>query len=190
MSAPSTLTTRGARGRSPGSGPTALARGLGWFSIGLGLVETLAPAAVCRVTGLRGRTKLVRAYGLRELASGVAILGSHDPTPWIWGRIGGDAMDFATLVADLDSDNPRRGKVIAALAVASGVALLDALCVQEFHESKRLSPKGQYEHYRARTGFPRPASAMSGAAADFAVPSDFRIPEALRPWTTDKAPGA
>ncbi len=190
MSAPSTPPTRGARGRSPIYGPTALARGLGWFSIGLGLVETLAPAAVCRATGLRGRTKLVRAYGLRELASGVAILASHDPTPWIWGRIGGDAMDFATLVADLDSDNPRRGKVIAALAVASGVALLDALCVQELHESKRLSPEGQFEHYRTRTGFPKAASAMTGAAADFAVPSDFRIPEAIRPWTTDKAPVA
>ncbi len=189
MSAQST-TMRGARGRSPESGPTALARGLGWFSIGLGLAEVLAPAAICRATGLRGRDKLVRAYGLREIASGVAILASHDPTPWIWGRIGGDAMDFATLLADLDDDNPRKGKVVAALAVASGVALLDTICVQGLHESKRLSPKERFADYRTRTGFPRSASAMRGAAADFAVPPDFRTPELLRPWTIDKAPVA
>ena len=116
--------------------------------------KLLAPAAVCRATGLRGRTKLVRAYGLREIATGVAILASHDPTPWIWGRIGGDAMDLATLVADLDSDNPRRGKVIAALAVASGVALLDALCVQELHdEQASLSRRAQYALSRPGRAF-------------------------------------
>ena len=33
-----------------------------------------------------------------------------------------------------------------------------------------------------RSGMPRPANDMRGAAAGFEVPKDFRIPEPLRPW--------
>src|SRR5215208_7188744 len=37
-----------------------LARGLGWFSLGLGLAELLAPRGVAKVAGLRGNTGLIR----------------------------------------------------------------------------------------------------------------------------------
>src|SRR3982750_2637825 len=54
-------------------GAAKLARGLGWFSIGLGLAELLAPRGVARVAGVRGNTTLIRLFGLREIASGIAI---------------------------------------------------------------------------------------------------------------------
>ena len=41
------------------------ARGLGWFSVGLGLAECLMPRAVARAVGMAGRESVVRAYGLR-----------------------------------------------------------------------------------------------------------------------------
>jgi hypothetical protein len=34
---------------------------LGWFSIGLGLAEILAPRALCRALGMEGREALVQA---------------------------------------------------------------------------------------------------------------------------------
>ena len=89
--------TRGATGRGAHSGYEALAKGLGWLSIGLGLAELVAPQALCRALGLEGRETLVQVYGAREMATGVAILMSHDPTPWVWGRVGGDVVDLATL---------------------------------------------------------------------------------------------
>jgi len=46
-----------ARGQSENrnSSADALARGLGWFSIGLGLAEVLAPRTLTRALGLDGQ---------------------------------------------------------------------------------------------------------------------------------------
>jgi len=43
-----------------------LAGGLGWFSIGLGLLELTAAGPLARGLGMRGQENLLRAYGLRE----------------------------------------------------------------------------------------------------------------------------
>ena len=76
-------------------GPThpwgvSLARTLGWFSIGLGLAEVIAPRDLARLTGFSGEPRvLLRLFGLREMASGVGLLTQHRPAPWMWGRVGG-----------------------------------------------------------------------------------------------------
>ena len=57
----------------------SLARGLGWFAIALGLTELAAPGTIKRHTGAPGPGALLQAYGLREIAAGVAILGSEKP---------------------------------------------------------------------------------------------------------------
>ena len=41
------------------------ARFLGWFSIGLGVAELIAPGALNRSLGMREHNSLVRAFGLR-----------------------------------------------------------------------------------------------------------------------------
>lgn len=166
----------------------ALARGLGWFSIGLGLAEILAPRALCRALGMGGREALVQAYGAREVATGAAILMSHDPTPWIWGRVAGDALDLATLATGFEGDNPRAGTLALATAAVAGVTLADIVCVQGLTADKRLPPPGTYE-YHHRSGFPRGLAAARSAARDFAVPRDFRIPDALRPWRNGRPAG-
>ena len=55
------------------------ARGLGWFSIGLGLVEIVAPRRLARFLGVRNHGVLFRIMGLREIASGVGI--HHNASP-------------------------------------------------------------------------------------------------------------
>jgi len=51
-----------------------LARGLSWFSIGLGLTELPAPRTMARFIGVeRAHTGLIRMYGMREVASGIAM---------------------------------------------------------------------------------------------------------------------
>src|SRR3954467_7772981 len=89
---------------SHGNGdPTGLkiAQGLGWFSIALGALELFAPRDLTRSLGMRGNEPLVQLYGLREIATGIGILMSKDPTPFIWGRVLGDALDIGTLAAHL-----------------------------------------------------------------------------------------
>jgi uncharacterized membrane protein len=88
----------------------AVANALGWFSIGLGTAQLVAPAAVERLIGLKGdRRGVMRLIGAREVASGVGILAQRRPAPWLWGRVAGDAMDLALLGrAFADAQSRRR----------------------------------------------------------------------------------
>ena len=167
----------------------SMARGLGWFSIGLGLAELLAPRALTRGLGMEGNEQIVQAYGVREIATGIGILSSNHPAPWIWGRVGGDALDIATLAAGLQQDNPKKDNVELALVAVAGVTALDVVCGTSL--ARRLSPPRRRRSaidYHRRTGFPKPAHQMRGAARDFEVPRDMRTPEALRPFPTIPIP--
>lgn len=109
-----------------------VAMGLGWFSLGLGLYETLAPGHLARTLGLEGREGLLRFYGLREIGAGLGIfLTQPNPVPWVWARVAGDALDLGTLSLALGPDNPRRGNAAMALGSVIGVTVLDVLCGQQ-----------------------------------------------------------
>src|SRR3569623_114210 len=101
-----------------------LAKALGWFSIGLGLVQLLAPRAVSRATCVNDHPVLVRAIGMREIASGVGILNERKPTEWLWSRVAGDAMALALLGMAAGTHGPRRDRVaMVTAAEAGGTAL-------------------------------------------------------------------
>jgi uncharacterized membrane protein len=108
-----------------------LARGLGWFSLGLGLMEVAAPRRVSRMLGLNGRENVLRLFGAREIATGIGILSNARPAGWVQARVAGDAMDLALLGTAFSADNPRRtGAAVAAAAVA-GVTALDLMCSRQ-----------------------------------------------------------
>jgi uncharacterized membrane protein len=109
----------------------SLARGLGWFSIGLGLAEVLVPRRMARIIGVNEHRFLIRLLGLREIASGIGILSRQRPAGWVWSRVGGDVTDLALLSASMKGDTGRAGRVAAATAAVAGVAALDVLCGQE-----------------------------------------------------------
>jgi hypothetical protein len=165
---------------NPHDGGEALARGLGWFSIALGTAELVAPGTLARALGMEEKEGLIRAFGVREIATGFAILSSSDPAPWVWARVGGDALDIAALARGLDADNPKKGNVEIALAAVAGVAALDFLC------GRRLRGNGATmiaRDYGNRSGLPLPPEQMRGVARDFPVPPDMRTPEAMRAYT-------
>lgn len=111
-----------------------LANGLGWFSIGLGLAEVLAPRSVARLTGLENDDDdytLLRTFGLREIAAGIGILSNQRPTDWMWGRVAGDVMDLAYLGSAMSSENANKMRIATAAAAVLGVTALDVLCGQE-----------------------------------------------------------
>ena len=107
-----------------------LARGLGWFSIGLGVAELIAPRTIGRVVGSRNHSSLIRAFGLRELAAGVGILATSNPAPWLWSRAAGDMLDLAALGGVLGSPRNSRGKAALNIASVAGVTALDVVCAQ------------------------------------------------------------
>ena len=166
----------------------ALARGLGWFSIGLALAEMLIPRMLTQQMGMEGKEPLLRFYGARELAAGIGILVSDNPGPWLWGRVAGDALDLATLATALNEQNRRKGNVAIALAAVAGVTALDCISAQAL--GGVANGKGQLVHdYSDRRGMPRPPDEMRGAArTDFTAPRDMRTPDALRPFTSQPTP--
>lgn len=180
--------------RGPSAQPVAarLAKGLGWFSIGLGLVELLAPRRLTHALGMGNRhAGLVRGFGAREIASGVAVL-SVDPRAGLWSRVGGDAVDLAALgmaaraLPRLRSRRARRNIGIAMAAVA-GVLVVDALVATALQRQR--ARRGPVRDYGDRSGFARPAEDMRGAARDFKVPEQMRA--ALpRPGAQAQAHGA
>src|SRR5581483_3751869 len=107
-----------------------LARALGWFSVALGLAEVVAPKQLGRAIGINGKSSMLRAMGLREIASGVGILTQQRPG-WMWSRVAGDAMDLALLGAAMASDRSNRTRLAAATAAVAGVAALDIYCSQQ-----------------------------------------------------------
>jgi hypothetical protein len=110
---------------------TKVATGLAWFSIGLGLAEVLAPRAMGRITGVR-RPGLVMLCGVREIATGVMLLRSCDPTPWLWGRVAGDAMDLALLAEPAATGEPEdQAKALIAMGAVAGVAIADIATATE-----------------------------------------------------------
>lgn len=108
---------------------TSLAQGLGWFSIGLGLAQVAAPRQLARFIGVHDderNTSLMRAIGMRELASGFGILSQRNEGAWLWGRVLGDTMDLALLGAALSDESNDRQRTLAAASAVLGVALIDA----------------------------------------------------------------
>lgn len=117
-----------------------LARGLGWFSIGLGSAEVAAPRAIARLVGIRSDHRiLIRTLGLREIASGIGILTQRTPAEGVWSRVGGDAIDLAVLGAAFTSPNAKMGRVAAATAAVVGVIVLDVVCAQLLSRNGRTA---------------------------------------------------
>lgn len=141
---------------------------LGWFSLGLGAVELFAPRRITRALGIEGKEGLVRAYGVREIGGGVLSL-SVDKGFGLWGRVAGDGLDIATLVAALHPGNRKRDNVRLALAVVVGITLIDvvsALGVTTRHARRR----GTVRDYSDRSGFPQGVEKARAAARASGVP--------------------
>jgi uncharacterized membrane protein len=124
------------RRRSGGNGER-LAQGLGWFSLGLGLAQIAAPGGVARLIGVPdddGNRRMMRAVGMREVASGLGILSQPRPEGWVWARVGGDAMDLSLLGGAWASDRTDKERVAAATVAVVGVMALDLLCGRQLSD--------------------------------------------------------
>ncbi len=161
------------KGPSSLTGADRLARALGWFSIGLGVTELVAPGRIARALGLDDKQGLIRAYGARELASAIPTLSIDKPIG-LAARLGGDALDLGTLATALHKDNPKRRNAAIATALVAGITLLDLAAlagVKAAHKREASSDRD----YSDRSGLPRGATASRGLARkDFDIPEDYR----------------
>ncbi len=113
--------------RRPNDAAEKRAVGLGWFSLGLGLAQVLAPRTVARWTGTSDSPlacMAMRAFGIRELATGLGILKQPRPNVLLWLRVAGDLVDLAVLTNQLTTQRRNRGRLaLAAAAVVTTTAI-------------------------------------------------------------------
>src|SRR5438045_13438 len=140
-----------------------LAKSLGYLSLALGAAELIAPRALCRATGL----------------TGMAILASHDPAPWIWGRVAGDMADIATAASGVRSDGGQKRNAVLTLAALTAVTAVDVMCASGLGAEKG-NRKTALADYSDRSGFPQGLEAARGAARRLTIPQDMTTPKSLR----------
>ena len=104
-----------------------VANALGWFSIGLGISELLLGGRLTKSLGMGEKAgDIVRIMGLREIATGIAILAAPQRSAGVWARVAGDAADLGGLWTGLAlPSNPHRGRVALAMGAVAGVTALD-----------------------------------------------------------------
>jgi hypothetical protein len=110
-------------------------------------------------------------YG-RHLGSGIGCL-SADATAGMWSRVGGDALDLATLYAAYNDDNPKKHNVGLAMAAVAGVTLIDFATAQVLTQ-RLLRGRKNIKDYSDRSGWPQGVERSRGAAAEFRKPADMR----------------
>jgi hypothetical protein len=101
--------------------------GLGLFSLALGAAEVAAPGRLARALGLDDKgpaRSLIRAFGVREIVSGLMLVRGPALSFNAWSRVVGDTMDTAALLAALRSSR-RPGAVLGALALVGACAAAD-----------------------------------------------------------------
>ena len=145
----------------------SLARGLGWFSIGLGMAQVAAPKAVSRLIGVRptgASREVMRAVGMRELVAGAGLLAGKKPAPFLWARVAGDAMDLALLGNALASDT-ERARTGAATAAVAGVTALDVLAATAASQVDEVVVENERSAVEARSAITVNASPEDAYAA-------------------------
>jgi uncharacterized membrane protein len=107
-------------------GAQRLNQALACFSIGLGLIELLAPRRLGRLIGAGDHPAIFRLCGLREIASGVALLSPRAAPIAARSRQAGDAMDLVLLGAAFGSRDARPVRLALATTTVLGVSAVDA----------------------------------------------------------------
>jgi len=148
-----------------------VARALGWFSIGLGVAELLAPRKLEKAIGVKkNHNGLTRSYGLREITAGIGLLTADEKklSPWMWSRVAGDVMDIASLGSGFSSERNSKGKLAFATAAVLGVTVADVICSMQLTREEteamrsirrsvciRKSPEELYQFWRNFENLPR-----------------------------------
>ncbi|HEX8324689.1 MAG TPA: hypothetical protein VF595_12350 [Tepidisphaeraceae bacterium] len=103
-----------------------LGRTMGWVSLAIGLTEIAAAQPLQRLMGLKDKPQhlgILRVLGAREILHGVDLLSHRDPTPGLWSRVAGDALDGVMLgVAATKTKRPAGLAAVAAMVLPVVVA--------------------------------------------------------------------
>ena len=152
-----------------------LVDGLGWFSLGLGTAQLLAPGAMNRLVGAddHATSRAVMRWlgGAREVAAGAGIESRYRPELWLWARVAGDMLDLSMLGTVLAS--PRRGPGGRSRAAMATAAVLGTT-VADVVAALRVSRNGTHNGESGK--------ALSGVEAKASITVNRPVDEVFAYW--------
>jgi hypothetical protein len=113
---------------SPGIGPVALADGLGWASVVLGVPMLTASTRFPRWIGIEGDGKAVALtafVGVRELSATFTINGMRHRRIGAWARVAGDTMDLFLLGRSFVTRRQSTPRLLGAIGFVAGIYAAD-----------------------------------------------------------------
>lgn len=138
-----------------GTGGESTADFLGYFSLGLGLAEVLAPHAMSKVVGVKHvdetNIRTMQAMGLREIGHGLSILTNQHPEKAVWGRVAGDVLDLALLGRTASNPDNDRGRTLFATLNVLAVTALDVMTARQLSMQPRTPVRERMEQGIVRT---------------------------------------
>jgi uncharacterized membrane protein len=166
-----------------GTGGESTADLLGYFSIGLGLAEFLAPDVMARLVGVKhpddGTRATMRVMGLREIGHGVGILSHQQPRKAVWSRVVGDALDIALLARTAANPENDRGRTLFATVNVLAVTALDVMTAKQLSQQPRTAAREAMEQGVVRTK--RSVTVRKSPAECYAFWRDFEnLPRFMR----------
>lgn len=112
---------------------------IGLNAIALGFLGTFFPRRVANFVGIdASRGAVVALFGLRELATGYALVSDPTRTPVLWARLLFDAFDIAVLKAAADDPfNRKRRNAEGVLKAVVAITVLDLIAAARLSTVKR-----------------------------------------------------
>ncbi|HEX8111573.1 MAG TPA: SRPBCC family protein [Kofleriaceae bacterium] len=122
---------------------TSLIRGLGWLGVTLGVTELVIPRLLASAIGVDpdgAAPAILRAMGVREIASSSAVLLRPDHPSPRWARVIGDAIDLGLLGLALTTPGTGKRRLGMALGMVAGVTALDVLAARRQGRARHPLP--------------------------------------------------
>ena len=104
-----------------------MARGVGWLSIGVGLVALVAPPRIGGLVGYVEKPALLRLVGVRDLCIGAGLLGPGTGRHWHWARAASDGLDATIIAVNLVGGGTSRGRAMVGIAASLSSSLFASL---------------------------------------------------------------
>jgi uncharacterized membrane protein len=122
---------------------TGLIRGLGWLGVTLGVSELAMPRLLASAIGVDPdgpAPAILRAMGVREIASSAAVLARPDLPAPRWARVIGDVIDLGLLGLALTAPGTAKRRLAVALGMVAGVTALDVLAARRRGQVRQPLP--------------------------------------------------
>ena len=122
-----------------------LVNGLGWFSLGLGSTQLIAPGALNRLIGAPDDPHSrfwQRVVGVQELSAATGILGRRQLPAWLWGRTAGDVLHMTMVARTYGRPGARPVRLTATLVSLAGTLAADAYASARISSKSTMTSQG------------------------------------------------